>query len=419
MIAPAERLPYITRGIRSALDEALSDTPVVCILGPRQCGKSTLARQCDPGRFYLTLDDRTYLDVALRDPQGFIDNLPERVTIDEVQRAPELTLAIKRSVDAHRIPGRFILTGSANLLQLPRLADSLAGRMERLSLYPFTESEKESAPGRFLENWFEHGIDTAIQGNPGPIADTLPHRIVAGGYPEAFRRSPRRALIWQREYIRLIIERDLQYIADVNDGHDVRRLLEYLSHQTARLINVNATASALGHTRATIERYVSILEKLFLIHRLPAWHTNRSKRLVKTPKIHLCDSGLTATLSGIHAGGWIKDRTRFGLLLETFVYQQFLGMASWLPDPPRFWHYRDKDKLEVAVVIEHQGSLWGVEVKAAATANHTDGKGLRRLADIAGKQFKGGIVLYNGHSPVLLDKERSIHAVPLAKLWEM
>ncbi len=409
----------LPRSLKPALEEALTDTPAVCLIGPRQCGKSTLASTCDSKRAYVNLDDRNYLKLALEDPQGFLDELPEYVTIDEIQRAPELTLAIKRSIDANRKPGRFLLTGSANLRQLPRLADSLAGRMECLYLHPLTESEKMGAPGRFLNQWMSNAMETTLSASRDPAPSTLPGRLVAGGYPEAFHRSPKRARNWQRQYLQSIIERDIDDIAEVKDGRELARMLEYLARQPAQLLNVSAIANALGHTRPTVDRYLSILEKLFLIRRLPAWHSNRSKRLVKTPKVHLYDSGLAATLSDLTAEQWNEERPRFGHLLESFVVQQIIAMAGWSDLEARFWHYRDKDQIEVDLVIEARNRIWGVEVKAAASTNSKDGKGLSRLAEIAGNRFQGGIVFYDGHAVIPIDKSINLSAVPLSKLWEL
>ena len=410
---------YLKRRIEPTLAVALEDTPVVCILGPRQCGKSTLALHQAPDRSYISLDDQNYFQLASADPQGFIGDLPEYVTIDEVQRVPELALGIKRSVDANRKPGRFLLTGSANLLHLPRLADSLAGRMEWLNLHTFSEAEKEGAPGAFLEHWVGGKLDTAIAASVPPKASTLPGRIVAGGYPEAFQRKPARARRWQVQYIQSIIERDIQDISQVKDGRDIARLIEYLSHQTAALLNVTETGKALGHTRATVEKYLSILERLYLVRRLPAWHKNRAKRLVKAPKIHVCDSGLAAALSGTTEEMWLKDRGRFGHLLESFIVQQLSIQASWMESKVRLWHYRDKDMVEVDCVLTRGNQTWGVEVKAASSIKESDSKGLRRLADQVGKDFQGGIVFYDGTSVLPIDRKLNLYAVPFSKLWEL
>lgn len=410
---------YIPRLLMPQLLEALLDTPVVCLLGPRQCGKSTLARHCDPERHYVNLDERSYLDLARRDPEGFIDNLPERVTIDEIQRVPELTLAIKRSVDATRNPGRFLLAGSANLLQLPRLADSLAGRMECLYLQPLVEAEKQGAPGRFLDAWFAGALNGSLPASRDPAASDLPARLVAGGYPEAIARSPTRARRWQQQYLQALIERDIHDVADIRDSQEVARLLEYLSHQTAALLNVSATATALGRARPTIEHHLDVLEKLFLIRRLPAWHSNRSKRLVKTAKIHICDSGLAAALADLRSEQWNPERTRFGHLLESFVVQQVLALGGVQGTAPRFGHYRDKDQVEVDLVIELGGDVWGIEVKSAATVQSADGRGLLRLADVAGRKFRGGLVLYDGQLMLPIEPARNIHAAPISRLWEL
>jgi len=410
---------YRPRHLAKAVVEALEDTPVVCILGPRQCGKSTLARHCDPQRAYLSLDQRGYFELARNDPEGFIDQLPERVAIDEIQRVPELTLAIKRSVDARRLPGRFLLTGSANLLQLPRLADSLAGRMECVYLQPFTESEKEDAAGRFIEAWTAGELSTTLPPSGIPAPSDLPDRLVAGGFPDACFRSPRRARHWQAEYVTAIIERDVRDIAEVQDATDLSRLLEFTANQTAALLNVSATANALGHTRRTIEKHLGILEKLFLVRQLPAWHSNRNKRLVKTPKIHVCDSGLCSMLMNLQAGQWNEERRRFGHLLESFVVQQMIALSAGLDHPPRFYHYRDKDQVEVDLVMEAGSKVWGIEVKAAANLKSSDGKGLRRLAESAQERFQGGIIFYAGEAILPIDRQLKLHAVPISKLWEL
>ncbi len=419
MPSKPDQTTYLKRRIEPALAAALQDTPVVCILGPRQCGKSTLAMHQAPDRSYFSLDDQNFFRLASADPQGFIGELPEYVAIDEVQRVPEVALAIKRSVDANRKPGRFLLTGSANLLQLPRLADSLAGRVEWINLYPFSEAEKEGSPGKFLEQWLAGQLVTGIFGSVPPQASTLPGRIVAGGYPEAFQREPARARLWQAQYIRSIIERDIHDISQVQDGEDIARLIEYLSHQTAELLNVTEMGKALRHTRATVEKYLLILERLYLVRRLPAWHKNSAKRLVKAPKVHVCDSGLASALTETTEDMWLNDRSRFGHLLESFIVQQLSIQASWMESRVRLWHYRDKDGVEVDCVLTRGTKTWGVEVKAASNFRESDAKGLKRLADQAGKDFQGGIVFYDGTSVLPIDRALNLYAVPFSKLWEL
>jgi len=291
---------YVPRSLAPSILEAMSDTPVVCLLGPRQCGKSTLAMRLDPERLFVSLDESRYLDTALDDPDGFVRSLPRRVTIDEVQRAPRILRAIKRSVDLDRQPGRFLLTGSTNLLLLPDVDESLAGRMEIARLQPLSESEKERRPGRFLRTLLSGGFETAIRGETGTAhGPTLAGRIVAGGYPEAVRRRPARSRAWHREYVRSIVERDVRDVARVKEADDVARLLELLALRTGELRNVSVLANESKLGRATVERYLQVLERLFLIRRLSPWQRHRAKRVIKAPKYHVVDSGLAATLSDL------------------------------------------------------------------------------------------------------------------------
>lgn len=407
----------LPRGIQRALDEAMKDTPVACLLGPRQCGKSTIARSLDPGRHYLSLDDANLLAAAVKDPGGFIAQLPDRVTIDEVQRAPELLLAIKRAVDENRRPGRFLLTGSANLLELPHLPDSLAGRMECLYLHPLTESEKSRSAGAFLARWLAGGLSGNRLREDVMAPSSLPGRIVAGGYPEPQARLPARARQWHRQYLRAMVDRDIHDVARVCDSAEVARLLELLSHQTGCLLNTSSISKDLDLDRQTVERYIVVLERLFLIRRLAPWHRNSAKRLIKTPKVHLVDSGLAASLSGISSADWLTRRDKFGHLLDSFVLQQLIAHSGWTDPDLRFWHYRDKDQVEVAVVLTRGSKVWGVEVKASATLHRSDGNGLRRLAAQAGNDFQSGIVFYDGSSVLQLDGPK-ILAVPLELLWK-
>ena len=410
---------YIRRHAQFAIDEAIADTPVICLLGPRQCGKSTLAEQQAPGREYFSLDNPEYYSAALEDPTGFIARLPRFVTIDEVQRVPELMLAIKRSVDTDRRPGRFLLTGSANILQMPRLADSLAGRIEWINLYPFSEAEKNESPGRFLETWLDGKLDTTIRESPSLAPSLLAERITEGGYPEPNTRSKKRARQWYHQYVRSIIERDIKDVAQVKEGEDVAKLLELLSHRSATLLNSSSLANDLKLDRQTVNRYLALLKKLFLVRELRAWHKNSAKRLIKTPKIHVCDTGLASALANLRPDDWLLKRERFGHLLESFIIEQVTMQATTSEHEVRLYHYRDKDKVEVDCVLTQGSDVWGIEVKASATLSKSDGNGLHRLAAQAGKDFRAGIVLYDGHSVLPLGKEKRIMAVPFSVFWEM
>ena len=407
----------LPRLLTPVIREAMADTPVICLLGPRQSGKTTLVRQLEPERAYVSLDDNNYYQTATSDPAEFMASLPDVVTLDEVQRAPMLLPAIKRAVDEDRRPGRFLLTGSANLLLLPKVTESLAGRMEVIQLQPLTEAEKMRQPGLFVNALLEGAFNTAIRPETQTTEPTLAERLTAGGYPEPLTRSPVRARQWRRQYLRTIIERDVQDVARVRDSHELARLLELLAVRSAQLFNASNLANSLGLHRDTVEHYVSVLERLFLVRRLPAWHRNTGKRLIKSPKLHLVDSGLAATLAGLSAEDWLSKRERMGHLLESFVVQQLIAQSAWTDPDLRFWHYRDKDQVEVDVVITQGRKTWGIEVKAATTLNPKDGKGLTRLADYCGKDFKRGILLYTGKDILPLGDKRLL-AVPVSELWK-
>ena len=346
------------RYMTPVLEEALADTPVVCLLGPRQVGKTTLTRQLAPERTYLSFDDTTLLNAARQDPVGFIQALPERVTLDEVQHVPELLPAIKIAVDRERIPGRFLLTGSANLLLLPGVQESLAGRVEVLHLHPLSEQEKHRSKGSLLKRLLDGEIKAEISQQQAVI-DGLTQAVCDGGYPEPLTRTAVRARQWHRQYINAIIQRDVKEIAAIRDADELSRLIGLLSHRTATLLNYSSLANELRMRRETAEKYLTILERLFLVRKLPAWHRNRAKRLIKTPKVHIVDSGLATSLMGLTIDQWLTNGTEFGALLESFVVQQLICQADWTDRELRFSHYRDKDQVEVDLVIERGRDVWG------------------------------------------------------------
>jgi uncharacterized protein len=408
--------PY-PRPLLKPLKTALADTPVVCVLGPRQCGKTTLVRQLEPRYRYLTFDDPATLAYARGDPTGFVATLPLHAILDEVQRAPELFSTLKLAIDLDRRPGRLVLTGSANILFLPGLSDSLAGRMEILNLFPLTAAEQAHGKGRFLERLLAGTAKFSLNRPALAAPVELANLIVTGGFPPALERGPERARRWHRAYLRTLIERDVLDVARIRDVGNVGRLLELLALRTASLLNLSSLSTDLGMRRETVEHYLSICERLFLIHRLPPWHRNPANRLIKAPKIHVLDSGLAATLSGLSASDFGARRERFGHLLESFVVQQLRAQASWLDPELRFWHYRDKDQIEVDLVITRGRDTWGIEVKSALSIVPGDGRGLRRLADQCGEDYRGGMLLYAGNAAFPFD-DRGHIAMPLARLSE-
>jgi predicted AAA+ superfamily ATPase len=397
--------------------EALADSPVVLIHGPRQCGKTTLARVVGDraGYSYITLDDDVLRAAAEADPAGFVADLPKKTILDEIQRAPFLFGALKTAVDRDRAPGRFLMTGSANVLLVPTLTDSLAGRVEILRLNPLAQCELVRRSPRFLDALFAGGFKTR---STPRLGGHLAERITGGGYPAALvRQAGRRRATWYRDYLDALVQRDVRDLARISSLDALPRLLALAAAQTGRLLNVTDLASPFQLSRPTIRDYVTLLERVFLLDELQPWHSNRLSRLVKTPKLHMGDTGLACALLGVDAAALAADRSLLGQLLETFVFQELRRQASWHEDPLSFFHYRDKDGGEVDIVIERGArAVAGVEVKAAASVTNADFRGLRKLKEAAGKRFTTGIVLYDGEISASFGD--GMHAVPVRALWE-
>lgn len=402
------------RRIEPRIAEAMADTPVVLLAGPRQAGKTTLVRQvAEGGLRYLTLDDELTLLSAREDPVGMIRSL-DRAVIDEIQRAPQLLLAIKKSVDEDRRPGRFLLTGSANLMALPTVADSLAGRMETLSLLPLSQSEIEGQSANWLDSVFAGRIPQP--GTPARAGD-LADRVLRGGYPEAMSRSTaRRRTAWARQYLDAIIQRDVRDVSGIEKLDQLPRFLRALAQTAGQMCNYTRLGGQVGLDGKTVSRHIGVFEQMYLLKRVDVWARNRLNRVVKTPKLQFIDSGLLATLLDLTADEVEKDRTRFGNVLETFVFGELLKHTTTADGDYRLMYYRDADKFEVDVVIENAaGRLVGVEVKAAATVKESDLRGLRKLAGLAGDHFKMGVLLYDGDETMPLGDR--IWAAPLSTLW--
>ncbi|MDT8436815.1 MAG: ATP-binding protein [Gemmatimonadota bacterium] len=405
----------LPRLVESRLMEALTDSPVVLIHGPRQCGKSTLARKVGShsGHEYFTFDDDVTREAAETDPVGFVLDLPDRAVLDEVQRVPSVFTALKAAIDRDRRPGRFLLTGSANVLLVPRLADSLAGRMEILRLYPFAQCEIHGTETGFLDSLFGEGF-RLHRGER--LGHELAARIVAGGYPGALvRAAERRRSVWYRDYVETLVQRDVRELARIVSLDALPRLLALAAGQTARLLNVSDLAAPFQLSRPTIRDYVTLLERIFLIDELPPWHSNRLSRLVKSPKLHLGDTGVAAALLGLDRDSLADDRSTLGQLLETFVFQELRRLASGSTHDFRFHHFRDRDGGEVDIVLERGGRVAGVEVKAAATVTSSDFAGLRRLSEATGKRFVRGVVLHDGE--IAAGFGDRLQAVPMGALW--
>ena len=406
--------PLYPRRLESRIAEAMADTPVVLLAGPRQAGKTTLVRQMSgEGMRYLTLDDQLTLMSAQDDPVGMIRSL-DRAVIDEIQRAPQLLLAIKKSVDEDRRPGRFLITGSADLMAVPKVADSLAGRMETLLLLPLSQGEIEGQTANWLDRVFAVQIPKS---KTLANVNDLVERVLKGGYPEVIARATvRRRNTWARQYIDAIIQRDVRDISGIEKLDQLPRFLRALAQTAGQMCNYTQLGGQVGLDSKTTSKYISVFEQMYLLKRVDVWARNRLNRVVKTPKLQFLDSGLLATLLELTSDEVQQNRTRFGNVLETFVFSELLKATTTAENEYALMYYRDADKVEVDVVIENAvGQLVGVEVKATATVKESDLRGLRKLSTLAGAKFKMGVLLYDGDETMPLGD--NIWAAPLSTLW--
>lgn len=385
-------------------------------MGRAKAEKPPLARQvgAEHDYTYYSFDDDNVRASAQADPVGFVADLPDRVIIDEVQRLPELFTSLKATIDRKRSPGRFLLTGSTNILKMPALADSLAGRMDVIRLLPLSQAEVNGTTP-----WVLKAMQAASM--PRPNAERLGARLAeilaAGGYPAALARStPQRRAAWYRNYIDALIQRDVQDIANIAHLDLLPRLLELTASQTGRLLNVVELAGPFHVSRYTINSYMTLLRRLFLIDEQPAWHSNRLSRLIKSPKLHIGDTGLATALMRLDATSLYQDRRLMGQLLETFIYQELRKQALAHTGETGFFHFRDREQVEVDIIIEFDGHrIGGIEVKASPTVTDKDFRGLRKLANSLGSTFTMGIVLYDvEHTLPFAD---NMFAVPISSMW--
>lgn len=421
-------MEFIPRLLQPLVTQALGESRAVCVLGPRQAGKSTLVHAIVEGEFpgaYVSLDDTPTLDAARNDPAGFIARAP--LAIDEVQRAPELLLAIKRAVDARPDRGQFLLTGSANIMTLARVADALPGRVDYLTLWPLSQQElaAKARPGGdavetrpdFAERWLR-GEVSQITGAPIGRA-AYAGRVSAGGFPESVSSASARRIRFFNGYVDTILGRGLEDVASVRNVEAVGRLLRLLAARSGALANAAALSAELSIDAKTAASYLHMLEQLFLVIRLPAWHVNLGHRVVKSAKVHLADTGLLCALLGFDSERLVQDAGVGGAAFETFVVTEIARSLAYSASGPllRLYHYRDQRGVEVDLVIEHaDGDVVAVEVKSSATPRAADAAGLRFLRDKLGARFRAGILLHVGP-----DSQRfgdRIHAVPLAALLD-
>lgn len=406
----------LDRAIADTVVEAMSSARAVALLGARQVGKSTLARILADGRppaDFVTLDDEAIFALATGDPVGFVAELGERTVVDEIQRAPRLMLAIKARLDRDNSPGQFLLTGSANLRRIPTVSDALPGRIDYLTLWPFTQGELRGGREYFLASLF--------RGEPPKVTDAPVGRgeyvdlLLRGGFPEAQTRTglPRRRFF--DSYFASIVERDVMETSHVHEPASVEAMLRLVAARSGALSRFDSLGREVGVSGKTAKAYVDVLERLFLVRVRRPWHVNLGKRQIKSPKLYIADPGLLAGLVGADAQRIREDGGLAGSLFETFVATELERQASWFPEALSFWHYRDRDR-EVDVVVERpSGEVVGVEVKVGATVRASDFRGLVHMREQIGARLAAGIVLYAGERTLPFGD--GLWAVPLSAMW--
>ncbi|MFQ5627973.1 MAG: ATP-binding protein [bacterium] len=411
---------YIERNITSDILEALQSSPVILINGARQTGKSTLVQHLakQHGFQYVTLDNYSVMDAVKQDPVGYLNAFKQPLIVDEVQRIPQIFQAIKQIVDEDRRPGRFLLTGSANVFMLPKLSESLAGRLEIHTLWPFSCDELHQKKAVFVDSAFSGQI--SVNSMKIISLGDLFENLVKGGYPEIQKqKSLRRRRAWFSAYITTILQREIQEISRIEGIHEIPRLLSLLASRSGSLLVLSSLSRDAGLVLMTMKRYLALLEATFLVTRLPAWFRNIGKRLIKAPKIYLNDTGLLSYLLGIDQIQVDLDRKILGQLLENFVMQELSKQITWSETQPQLYYFRTKAGKEIDFVMENRaGKIVAIEVKASATVNSRDFAALNELKQsLPPESFVSGIVLYTGSEIVPFGA--NLFAIPVNALWQL
>ncbi len=407
------------RYIAKPIAEALKDTPVIVINGARQTGKSTLCRQLvEEGTFdgqIMTMDDPTILAAAQADPLGFLQDLSDHAIIDEVQRAPQLFLSIKKLVDENRKDRRLILTGSADVMTLPQVADSLAGRIEIHNLWPLSQSEILGNKSKFLSTLI--AAEGRFQSKKAAWKDIIA-AIWAGGYPEALQREIEgRRSKWFESYITAVLQKDIRNLANIEGLTQIPNILQLIGTRVGSTVNMSDIARLSGIKNTTLQRYMALLEHVFLILKIPAWTPNIEGQFVKSPKIFLNDTGLLCHLRGEGLDSLTENRTTTGAFLENFIVMEIIKQLSWSGLYLKPYHFSVHSGAEVDLILEDRKKhLYGIEIKSTASVSQSDFNGLKRLAEIAGKKFQRGIVLYGGEHTIGGFGE-NLQAVPISAVW--
>ena len=408
----------VRRHLQGLVLKSLADFPVVLITGARQVGKSTLAQALITSKWpatYLTLDNRTVLDAALTDPEGFLAANPTPLIIDEVQRAPDLLRAIKRRVDRDRKSGQFLLTGSANLMTLRTVSESLAGRVALHRLFPFSLAERLGRnTASFLLKLFDTDSPSKrLMRKSAPLHFDLADTILRGGYPPAsLMRPPASRRRWFDSYRQTYLERDLRDISNIEHLTDFGRLLVLTAVRSGQTLNVADLSRELGLPHMTVRRYLDLLALTYQISLVPAYTTNVGLRLVKTPKLYFTDTGLACYLSGASDWNALVRQGRLGPMLETWVADELVKWIAVQEEDFRLYFWRTHSGQEVDFLLARGEDMIAIEVKAARHVERRDLVGIEACEQALGKRIRFSLVLYGGHELVALGPRR--RAVPYA-----
>jgi len=414
---------HYKRHIKDRIIELLHDFRIVYLTGPRQAGKSTLAREIagELGMGYCTFDDAALLASAQSDPQGLLATLRRPLVLDEFQMAPNLIGAIKMVSDrADGQRGLFLLTGSSDIFRSSRTQETLPGHMARVELYPLSHSERHGHRDNQIDRLLARAFDDEAA-SPALDRITLGQMLLEGGYPEAISKAPRSRSVWYASYTKGRLLKDFETMHQVKgDYHSkLSALIRNLAGLTGNLIKYANIAGDLAQDDKTVKRYLEILELMFIIQRLTPYVKNSAKRaVIGMPKLHFVDTGLACHLLGLRQAETLHTSQFFGGLIENLVYVELLKHAAWSEEEVNFFHFRDTAKHELDLVIERgDGKVVGIEVKASMTVKQQDFSGLASFADYAGERFLHGIVFYSGDQvlPFCLHGV-TYHAVPLSTL---
>ena len=401
----------LKRTIDRLIKNALKISPVVLIAGARQIGKSTSVMQLN--REYIVMDDITQLDSAISDPQGYVERVTKPVTIDEIQKTPQLLTPIKLYVDKKRTNGDFLLTGSANVLNLQKSEESLAGRLIELTMYPFTAKEKNrDASSNVIDMLFT--MPTNSLKYDKKMAAKVPQFVLEGSYPLAFMMSRAKdRFMWFNSYISTYIERDIRSIGELRDIDNFIRFFNILAPRSANILNKSNIAKDSKLNSLTVDNYLSLLEKVYQIYLLKPYYENIGKTFIKSPKVYLTDSGISSHILNISSVEELESSRYKGDVYETFVFAELLKHINYSENVMEFFYYRTQDKKEIDFIVKKGEKILAIEVKSAKSVKKEDFKHIIDFQERSSKDIVG-IVFYSGENIVGFGEK--LFAVPLAFL---